>query len=63
MNLRELGFPVRVYWDLTPLPPYSDIDYLMICEEILGLKVLILNLTDSGFSLSNTCIKILKRFW
>lgn len=61
MNLKELNFPVRVYWDLTPLPPYSDIDYLMICEEILGLKVLILNLRDVGGLSSNACINILKR--
>ena len=61
MNLKELVFPVRAYWDLTPAPPDSPDGYLKICEEIVGMKILYLDLSDTGFPLSNACIGVLER--
>lgn len=61
MKLKELSFPVRAYWDLRPAPPDSPVDYLKICDEIVGMKILYLDLSDTGFPLSDACIRILER--
>lgn len=61
MNLKELNFPVRVYWDLSSIPHNSKIDYLRICEEIIEIKILKLDLLDTGPLLSHTCIRILEK--
>jgi len=61
MNLRELDFPVRVYWDLFPAPNEGTLDYMRVCEDILEIKVLSLGLSQAGFPLSPPCIKILER--
>jgi len=61
MKLKELTFPVRAYWDLTPAPTGRPVDYLKICEELVGMKILYLELTDTGFPLSEACIRILER--
>ncbi len=61
MNLKELNFPVRVYWDLSPIPHNIKIDYLRICEEIMEVKILKLDLLDTGHLLSHTCIGILEK--
>ncbi|MFZ2197588.1 MAG: GeoRSP system SPASM domain protein [Thermodesulfovibrionales bacterium] len=61
MKLKELSFPVRAYWDLVPAPPVSFVDYMKICEEIVGMKILYLDLSDTEFPLSDACIRILER--
>lgn len=61
MKLKELSFPVRAYWDLTPAPPGPPANYLKICDEIVGMKILYLDLLDTGFPLSDACIGILDR--
>lgn len=61
MNLKELAFPIRVYWDVTPAPDNLTINYTGICEEILEIKVLTLSLLDTDFQLSNSCIEILEK--
>jgi len=62
MKLKELSFPVRAYWDLTPAPTGPAVDYMKICEEIVSMKILYLDLLDTGFPLSDACIKIIERF-
>jgi GeoRSP system SPASM domain protein len=61
MNLNELSSPIRIYWDLSPVSLDSSLDYLKICEEILELKVLKLDIWNAGFFLSAECFNILKR--
>ena len=61
MNLRELDFPLRVYWDLNHGEHNKTIDCLRICEDILEIKVLSLSLYEAGFPLSPSCIKVLER--
>lgn len=61
MNLRELDFPVRVYWDITPAPNNVTADYLRICDDISESRILNLNLSDTGITLSRSCIGILEK--
>lgn len=61
MNLKELDFPVRVYWDLNHGEHNKPIDCLRICEDILEIKVLSLSLYEARFPLSPSCIKVLER--
>jgi len=59
MSLPELSTPIRLYWDITPLPA-SPLDLVRICEEILDLKILSLDLTVTGEVLPNDCYTILE---
>ncbi|RJQ45873.1 MAG: GeoRSP system SPASM domain protein [Nitrospiraceae bacterium] len=61
MNLKELAFPIRIYWDLTPQPDTAAINYGNICDQIVEMKFFTLNLRDSGSELSKPCIEILER--
>ena len=61
MNLKELSFPLEIYWDLTPAPRESAPDFKKICDDIAGIKVFGLSLTDAGDTLSNSCVEILER--
>ncbi len=61
MNLKELSFPLRIYWDLTPASRKPVPDIKTICQGIIEIKTLILDLTDNGNSLSAACIEILER--
>jgi len=61
MNLKELTFPIRIYWDLTPLPDDASINYRVLAEEIVAMKFFTLNLLDTGSQLSSPCIEILER--
>lgn len=61
MNLRELDFPLRIYWDLTPAPHEAIPDVTGICEGITDIKALILELLDAGSPLSDACVEILER--
>jgi GeoRSP system SPASM domain protein len=60
MSLPELATPIRLYWDLTPLPE-SPPDHEKICGEIVGLKILSLDLTAIGESVPGTCFPILEQ--
>jgi GeoRSP system SPASM domain protein len=61
MNLRELTFPIRIYWDLNPSAQVSSKDNLRICDEIVNLKILSLNLSFTDDGLGTSCIEILER--
>ncbi|RJR19577.1 MAG: GeoRSP system SPASM domain protein [Nitrospiraceae bacterium] len=60
MNLKELAFPIRIYWDLSPAPDNATIDYPGICREIVEMRFFSLNLRDAGVELSSTCMEILE---
>ncbi len=59
MNLKELAFPIRMYWDLFPAPYDSAINYRSICDQIKEMKFFTLNLMDGSPQLSNPCMEIL----
>jgi GeoRSP system SPASM domain protein len=61
MNLKELAFPLRIHWDLSPVPDTAEIDSIAICEQIVEAKFFTLNLLDSSGSLSDSCLKIMER--
>ncbi|HZV82332.1 MAG TPA: GeoRSP system SPASM domain protein [Geobacteraceae bacterium] len=60
MSLPELATPIRLYWDLTPLPE-TPVDQERICGEIIGLKILSLDLTATGTPLPEVCFPILEQ--
>lgn len=60
MNLKELAFPLRVYWDLTPSDK-PTLNISKICEGIVEIKALSLSLLDAGAQLSDSCIEILEK--
>lgn len=59
MNLKELAFPIRIYWDLSPAPDNAAVNYSGICQEIVEMKFFTLNLRDADAELSSACIDIL----
>lgn len=59
MSLPELATPIRLYWDLTPLPA-SPVDQEKICRDIIALKILSLDLTATGPELPAVCFSILE---
>ena len=61
MNISELKTPIRIYWDLAPHEPGQDLDYLQIAEQIVGLKILSLDLTETASAVSHACLAILER--
>ena len=61
MNLKELAFPIRLYWDLLLSSEESSIDSSLICDQIVDMKFFTLNLRDMGPQLSDSCIEILKK--
>jgi len=61
MNLPELSTPIRLYWDITPLPDIP-VDLTRICGEIISLKILSLDLTASGSDvLPDSCFEIIEQ--
>jgi GeoRSP system SPASM domain protein len=56
VDLKELSFPVRAYWDLAPA---NAVDHSAICSDLLKNKVLSLHLSGTGFPLSITAIEII----
>lgn len=60
MSLPELTTPIRLYWDLTPLP-VTPLDQERICREIIGLKILTLDLTATGGEFPPVCFPILEQ--
>jgi GeoRSP system SPASM domain protein len=59
MNLKELASPISVYWDIGPESRWGTAFYRKICDELIENKVLSLNLTEQGISLSNECLYVL----
>lgn len=60
MSLPELSTPIRVYWDLTPLP-IDPPDHEKIVAGIIELKILNLDITATGIPIPLSCVSILKR--
>lgn len=61
MSLPELSTPIRIYWDLTPLPADPP-DHEKIAADIIALKILNLDLTATGDSIPQSCFNVLKMF-
>ena len=61
MNLKELAFPIRIYWDLTPGSDNASLNYEGICDDVIAMKFFTLNLLDAGSKLSNACIAIIEK--
>lgn len=59
MSLPELATPIRIYWDLTPLPPEPP-DHGKIAADIIALKILHLDLTATGGSIPQACYSIIQ---
>jgi len=59
MSLPELSTPIRVYWDLTPLPADPP-DHGKIAADIIALKILNLDITATGQSIPQTCFSVIK---
>lgn len=56
----ELRSPIRLYWDITPLPSLPP-DYERLCAEIATSRALTLDITDSSESLSDITASIINR--
>jgi GeoRSP system SPASM domain protein len=57
----ELKSPIRLYWDVSPLPAKS-FDYIELCREVVALKFLSLDLTLSHEDLDDVGWAILEYF-
>lgn len=55
----ELRSPIRLYWDISPLPRMAP-DYGRISAQVAVSRVLSLNLTDLGPSLSTATLLVLR---
>ena len=60
MNLKELAWPVRIYWDL-PQSPSDPGLCLDICEQILAIKILFLSLREPSSPISPACMEMFDR--
>lgn len=59
MSLPELSTPIRIYWDLTPLPAQPP-DYGKIAADIITLKILNLDITATGQAIPQACFSVIK---
>jgi GeoRSP system SPASM domain protein len=59
MSLPELATPIRIYWDLTPLPAQPP-DHGKIAADIIALKILNLDITATGRSIPLSCFNAIK---
>jgi len=59
MSLPELSTPIRIYWDLTPLPAKPP-DHGKIAADITALKILNLDITATGQSIPLPCFSVIK---
>jgi hypothetical protein len=60
MNLRDLAWPLRIYWDL----PESSSDSglcMKVCDDIVEIKILFLSLRDAAPMAGQGCVEILDR--
>jgi GeoRSP system SPASM domain protein len=60
MSLPELSTPIRVYWDLTPIPSDPP-NHEKIAAEIIELKILNLDITATGSTIPTSCFKVLEK--
>ncbi|NVN98107.1 MAG: SPASM domain-containing protein [Geobacteraceae bacterium] len=60
MSLPELSTPIRIYWDITPVP-LVHADHLKIAEYIIALKILNLDIAVTGESIPDSCFTIIKK--
>jgi GeoRSP system SPASM domain protein len=60
MSLPELSTPIRIYWDLTPVPADPP-DFEKIVAGIVELKILALDLTATGSDIPSHCFSILEK--
>jgi GeoRSP system SPASM domain protein len=61
MNLKELTWPVRVYWDLTEETAGGPETAVRIAEELIAIKVLYLSMRDLSSPLSPASRAVLDR--
>ncbi len=54
MNLRDLAWPIRIYWDLPEDPSGSGL-CMKVCNDIADIKILFLSLRDKAPSISQCC--------
>lgn len=59
MNLKELQFPVRVYWDLPA--SNNSIEQLLVCQELIKNRILSVHMTAAGFHPGGASIGVLER--
>lgn len=59
MSLPELSTPIRIYWDLTPLPAEPP-DHGKIAADIVALKILNLDITATGPLIPQACFSAIK---
>jgi radical SAM additional 4Fe4S-binding domain len=60
MSLPELSTPIRLYWDLTPIPTDPP-DHEKIISGIIDLRILNLDITATGSTIPPTCFSILEK--
>jgi GeoRSP system SPASM domain protein len=60
MSLPELSTPIRIYWDLTPLPAVPP-DHEKIVAGIIELKILNLDITATASTIPASCFKVLEK--
>lgn len=58
MTIPELATPFRLYWDPVPEPAVHP-DYAALCQEIVALKFLAVDVTDTGSAISTVTRRIL----
>jgi GeoRSP system SPASM domain protein len=58
MNLKELTWPVRIYWDLAQAPSDPSL-CLNTCEQIVAIKILFLSLREPASPISPACLDML----
>jgi GeoRSP system SPASM domain protein len=60
MNLKELTWPVRLYWDLPQTSPDPG-PCIKVCDEFAEIKILFLSLRAGAPSAIQSCVDILER--
>lgn len=60
MKINELKTPIRIYWDLPAEESDTDIDCLSVAEQVVGLKILSLDITASVSTPSVIYLSVLK---
>jgi len=60
MSLPELATPIRIYWDITPVPD-SPPDHGKIVAEIIDLRILTVDITATGSSIPPACFGAVDR--
>jgi len=60
MSLPELATPIRIYWDLTPLPADPP-DHDSMVAGIIELKILNLDITATGSTILPSCFRIVEK--